>query len=66
MNEEQSLIYLKGIILQAEIRMQAMIVANKEREINGEALAYNEQSFLDLINEFGIHHNALITGLAGG
>ena len=56
---------MKGIILQAEIRMQAMIAANKEREINGEALAYDEKAFTGLIDEFGIHHNALITELVG-
>ena len=37
--------------------MQAMIAENKIRELNGNSLAYNEKSFIDLIEEYNIHHN---------
>jgi hypothetical protein len=44
-------------MLQAEIRMQGMIAENKLRTDNGQSIAYEEEAFEALINEFGIHHN---------
>lgn len=49
MNDEQRLIYVRGMLLQAEIEMQAMIAENKIRESEGNAPAYGEQAFMDLI-----------------
>ena len=57
MDKESNLLYFKMCLLQAEITMNAMIVANKEREIQGHSLAYNEEAFLGLIKEFNIHDN---------
>lgn len=54
----QNLMYFKMKMLQAEITMQGMIAENKQREINGEALAYGEDAFQRIIDEFGIHPNA--------
>jgi len=34
-----------------------MIAANKEREMAGQSLSYNESDFMDIIEEYGIHHN---------
>ena len=65
MDREQNLVYMKGIILQAEIEMQGMIAENKQREIEGKSMAYTEEAFLDLIKQHGIHHNAIITQLTG-
>jgi len=53
----QNLVYFKMNMLQAEIKMQAMIAENKIRELNGNSLAYNEKSFIDLIEEYNIYHN---------
>ena len=55
---EAKLLQFKMNLLQAEIAMNSMIVANKEREANGYAFAYDEKAFIDLIEEYGIHHNA--------
>ena len=63
MNGEQRIVYVRGIILQAEIEMQAMIAENKKRELAGESLAYTEKDFIGLIKKHGMYHNALITEL---
>ncbi len=63
MDREQRLAYVRGRLLQAEIEMQSMIAANKQREIEGKSPAYGEEAFLALIKEYGVHHNALITEL---
>ena len=57
MKDDSDLLYFKMNMLQAEIRMNAMIAENKQREIMGESMAYTEKSFMDLIDEHGIHHN---------
>lgn len=57
MNSERELLYFKMELLQAEIEMNGMIAENKIRESNGDALAYDEKSFLSLIEKHGIHHN---------
>ncbi len=46
-------------MLQAEIEMQAMIAENKQREALGQSMAYTEKSFMDLINRYSIHANAI-------
>jgi len=58
MNYEQDILYFKMNLLQAEIRMNAMIAENKIREISGNSPAYGEKAFMDLIDEYRIHHNA--------
>jgi len=63
MDKESNLLYFKMCLLQAEITMNAMIVANKEREIQGHSLAYNEEAFLGLIKEFGIYDNAFAASI---
>lgn len=53
-------VYAMGMQLQAYIEVQGMIAENKQRELNGEALAYDNAAFQDVILEHGIHHNALV------
>jgi flagellar biosynthesis regulator FlaF len=53
------------MLLQAEIRMQGMIAENKQREILGQSIAYGEKEFVQLIEDFGVHHNSLISELRG-
>ena len=55
---EQDLLYFKMNLLQAEIEMNAMIAENKQREALGESMAYTEKDFMELIEKYGIHHNA--------
>lgn len=58
MSDEKEILYFKMNLLQAEIRMNAMIAENKTREIRGDSPAYDEKAFMDLINEYGIYDNA--------
>lgn len=64
MSDDFELTYFKMQLLQAEIRMQAMIAENKQREILGQAMKYNDKDFMNIIEEYRIHHNAfpLYTG----
>lgn len=61
MDGEREILWFKMNMLQAEIEMNAMIAENKRRELQGEALAYNECHFMDLIEQHGIHANAFPT-----
>ena len=56
--QQTALVYFEMQLMQARIKLEGMIVANKEREIAGDSLAYNEKAFIDLIEECKIHHNA--------
>ena len=56
-SNDRELLYFKMQLLQAEITMNAMIAENKQREIEGQSMAYTERHFIDLIEEYGIHHN---------
>lgn len=58
MSHEDELMYFKMQLLQAEICMQSMISENKQREMLGASMAYTEKDFIDLIDKYGIHHNA--------
>ncbi len=44
----------------ALIEMESMKVANRERRDRGESIAYTEDAFVNLINKYGIHHNAIL------
>ena len=52
------LLYFRMNLLLAEITMQGMIAENKMREVRGESPAYSEQQFIELIDYWGIYHNA--------
>jgi len=54
----QQLLYFKMQLLQAEIAMNSMIAENKQREILYQSMAYDAEAFMNLIDEYGIHHNA--------
>lgn len=56
--QQTALLYFKMNMLQAEIKMNAMIAINKQREALDQAMAYTESDFINLIEEYGIHHNA--------
>lgn len=58
MDHESELLYFKMNLLQAEIEMNAMIAENKQREALGESMAFNDKSFMDLIEKYSIYHNA--------
>lgn len=54
----EDLLYFKMNMLQAEIEMNGMIAKNKQREIEGNSMAYGDKEFHDLIEEHHIYHNA--------
>jgi hypothetical protein len=44
----------------AQIEMMAMYTANRERELEGKAFAYDEKAFIDLIDKYALGTNAVI------
>ena len=58
MDIDRDALYFKMQLLQAEIAMNGMIAENKQREMQGESMAYKEEDFMNLIEEYNIHHNA--------
>lgn len=58
--QEAELAEFKSFMLTAEIHMQAMIAENKQREILGEQMAYNEKHFIDLITDYNLTKVPLI------
>ena len=61
MTEAQQAAYIQSQSACALIEMEAMKAENTYREMRGETIAYNEKAFLDLIERYGIHHNAVIS-----
>ena len=59
MTDEQRIAFLHAALMRANIRAIAMQSENIQRVQRGEAIAYGEQAFLALINEEGIHDNAV-------
>jgi hypothetical protein len=58
MNYEQEMLDFKMRLLQAEIRMNGMIAENERRKTLGQSMAYVEDDFVRLIEEYRIHTNA--------
>lgn len=56
---------MRSQIACAEIELAAMVAENMQRQIEGKSLAYSEKSFIDVIDKYGIHHNAVVGYLAG-
>jgi hypothetical protein len=56
-NELQSerLMYINMILLQTQIKLEAMKIENEKRLMNHEAIAYTEDNFMELYNDIG--HN---------
>jgi hypothetical protein len=57
--------YVFAMSVKVLIEAMAMQAKNKERERKGEAPAYGEKEFMDLIEANGIHHNAIMARWAG-
>jgi len=50
----------------ALIEMEGMKAENMQREFKGEAMAYDEKAFTDLITKYGIYSNAVVGELNVG
>lgn len=60
MTPEQAAVYVQAQTVSAQIRLAAMVAENRQRDINGHSLAYDEASFMKLEHEFCIGHNAVM------
>ncbi len=58
--------YVMAQTAAAYARIEGMKAANAEREQRGHALAYSEDAFNEVANEFGLYHNAVVVRLSGG
>lgn len=60
MTDEQKAAFIFSQSICALAEIEGMKAENKYRERRGEATAYNEKSFFDVIDKYGIHHNAVV------
>lgn len=63
MTDEQKIVIMEAQMLECRIRMQAMVEDNAARIARGRAPLYGKEEFLELIQEFGIGQNAVISYL---
>lgn len=54
-------VFTLGNIMRASCETIGMQAANQERLMRGEALAYDEEAFMKVIDDCGIDHNSLVT-----
>jgi len=66
MTEEQKAAYVNAQATAALIEAMGMAAENMQREQHGQSIAYNEKAFQDVIEKWGIHHNAVIRLFHGG
>ena len=52
--------YINAQVACALIQAKGMEAENQQRELRGESMAYMEEDFAALIEEYGIHHNAVL------
>lgn len=60
MTESQSAAYIMAQTACALAEIESMKAANRERERKGEVIAYPEESFLEIPDKYGLHHNAIM------
>lgn len=58
---EYEILEFKSRLLRAEIAMQGMIALNKQREVQGHSMGYDEMSFASLVEDYGIGENNVPT-----
>ena len=66
MTEEQSAAYVMSQSACALITAMGMYAANVQRENLGHSMAYTEEAFENLLTQYGIHHNAVLSTFAHG
>ena len=64
MTPEQKAAYVFAQSVCAMAEIEGMKALNTERESKGYALAYDEAAFLEILNKYGIHHNAVLTAVS--
>ena len=58
--------YVFSMAIGGLIEALGMFSENQHRLQRGETIAYTDESFRQLMDERGLHHNAIITNLIGG
>ena len=61
MTDEQKAAYVFAQSVCALAKVEAMKAENMQREAEGKSMAYDEVAFVSVIEEYGIHNNAMIT-----
>ena len=61
MTPEQKVAYVAAQTAAAMIELESMKAANREREMHGYALAWNEDMILSLIEKYGLDGNSIIS-----
>lgn len=60
MTPEQAVAFIKAQTISAQAELLAMMAANREREAAGYALAYDEDAFRSVPENFGITYNQVV------
>ncbi len=60
MTDEQKAAYIQAQAVAALIEAMGMAAENMQRSHQGASIAYDEKAFLEIIEKYGIHHNAVI------
>lgn len=59
MTPEQGAAYVNAMVACATIEAMSMKAANKDADKRGVMRPYGEKNFFNLIEKYGIHHNAI-------
>lgn len=59
MTPEQKAAYVNAMVACALVEMYAMMAANEDADRRKVIRPYGEKNFRDLIEKYGIHHNAI-------
>ena len=60
MTDEQKAAYVYAQSVAAQAEIEAMKALNGERARRGLSQVYDEQSFLDVIEKYGLNHNSVV------
>jgi hypothetical protein len=65
MDQAARVAYINAMVVCALAKIEGMKAENAHRLSNGSGISYGEEAFEAVPNEFGIHHNAVISYLRG-
>ncbi len=61
MTPEQQVAFVQSQVACLLVELEAMKAANMEREHRGEAIAYGEDAFRELLGRYTVQHNDVLT-----
>ena len=62
----QNIAYVNSQIASALIELESMKAENMQREHLGQSMAWDESSFMSLIDKYQLGHNAVLTNFQNG